>query len=125
MEWMKTTEAFIGFALTMFGLFFWIIKTAVKLNKLKEQVDTVPTQQSKIAEIDQKMSAIETDLGAIKDSVDDVKASLKEHATDQKEDIRIINAGLLTLMDLLTDPDNPNKKLEAAKERLQNRLLEK
>lgn len=125
MEWMKTTEATIGFVLTLIGLFAWIVKTAVKLNKLKEQVDTVPTQQSKITEIDQKMSTMESDVGDIKDSVNELKSSLKEHAVEQKEDIKHINAGLLTLMELLTDPANPNPKLEAAKERLQNRLLDK
>lgn len=125
MEWMKTTEAFIGFVLTMLGLFVWIVKTAIKLNKLKEQVDTVPMQQNKIAEIDQKMGAIETDLGEIKGGMNELKTSLKDHTAEQKEDIKTINAGLLTLMEILTDPNSPNAKLEAAKERLQDRLLNK
>lgn len=125
MEWMKSTEAIIGFILSVFGLFVWLIKTAIKLNKLKEQVDTVPTQQNKIAQIDQKMAAIETDLGEIKGGMNDMNTSLKEHTAEQKEDIKTINAGLLTLMEILTDPNSPNAKLEAAKERLQNRLLDK
>ncbi|MGI6234418.1 MAG: hypothetical protein ACOYI6_04085 [Christensenellales bacterium] len=125
MEWMRTTEAFIGFLVTLSGLFVWIIKTAIKLNKLKEQVDTVPTQQNKIAEIDEKMGTIETDLGEIKGGMKDLKESLKDHTVEQKEDIKTINAGLLTLMEMLTDPTSPNAKLEAAKERLQNRLLDK
>lgn len=125
MEWMRSTEAIIGFILSVFGLFVWLIKTAIKLNKLKEQVDTVPTQQNKIAQIDQKMAAIETDLGEIKGGMNDMNTSLKEHTAEQKEDIKTINAGLLTLMEILTDPNSPNAKLEAAKERLQNRLLDK
>lgn len=125
MEWMRSTEAIIGFILSVFGLFVWLIKTAIKLNKLKEQVDTVPTQQNKIAQIDQKMAAIETDLGEIKGGMNDMNSSLKEHTAEQKEDIKTINAGLLTLMEILTDPNSPNAKLEAAKERLQNRLLDK
>ena len=125
MEWMRSTEAIIGFILSVFGLFVWLIKTAIKLNKLKEQVDTVPTQQNKIAQIDQKMAAIETDLGEIKGGMKDLKESLKDHTAEQKEDIKTINAGLLTLMEILTDPNSPNAKLEAAKERLQNRLLDK
>lgn len=125
MEWTRSTEAIIGFILSVFGLFVWLIKTAIKLNKLKEQVDTVPTQQNKIAQIDQKMAAIETDLGEIKGGMNDMNTSLKEHTAEQKEDIKTINAGLLTLMEILTDPNSPNAKLEAAKERLQNRLLDK
>ena len=125
MEWMRSTEAITGFILSVFGLFVWLIKTAIKLNKLKEQVDTVPTQQNKIAQIDQKMAAIETDLGEIKGGMNDMNTSLKEHTAEQKEDIKTINAGLLTLMEILTDPNSPNAKLEAAKERLQNRLLDK
>lgn len=125
MQWMASTEAIISFVLLILGLFAWVVKTAIKLNKLKEQVDQVPTQNDKIAEIDEKMGTIETDLGEIKGSVDELNTSLKDHAAEQKEDIKTINASLLTLMELLSDPENPSKKLEAAKDRLQNRLLDK
>lgn len=117
-QWLATLKDWWWLVVLLFGLLATIWRLAIKINKLKEQVETVPKQQSKMDTMDEKVNAIG-------DKVVGIEEKLDLHVVKQDGDMAAIMTALLEILECMKSDCPTNTALKAAHKDFQKHLVKR
>jgi len=117
MTWINTLKDFWWLGVTLLAVLGAVWRTAIKTNRMLEQVKTIENNRREIQTMKESTPALKKDIA-------DMREALKEHVIDQKADIQSINEALFSILDILKDIKN-SPEIKDAHNRLRRRQLER
>ena len=86
---------------TILGVLVAIIRNVIKIHEAAEAIKRVAEHDKRLTAIGEQYAEIKADTKDLKESVDDLGASLKTHISEQKDDMQSINAAVYAILDIL------------------------
>lgn len=117
MTWLDTLKDFWWLGVTLLAVLGAVWRTAIKTNRLLEQVKTIEENRKEIQTMKRTTPALEKDIA-------DMRKALDDHVVDQKADIQSINEALFNILDILKDIKS-SPEIKEAHNKLRKRQLER
>ena len=117
MDWIDTLKDLWWLAAAVLFLIGYVVKTAIKISKVVEQVQNVKTH-------DVEIKSVKGEMNDLKKEITEMHKSLEKHIVDQKQDIQSINSTLFAILDILKDMKD-TAELKEAHANLRKRQIER